>query len=88
MDFLWLCKWRKEWRCILKAIQKFCDKWLETKYHQSSSKLNARKQKQALIDKACAWIDTYSQYRSDLIAKNLNEKFIDEFRKAMEEEES
>ena len=42
-------------------------------------------QKQALIDKACDWLKSYSQYRSDLIAKHLDENFIDEFRKAMEE---
>lgn len=43
-------------------------------------------ERKALIDKACKWLKSYSQYRSDLIAKNLNEKFIDEFRKAVEEE--
>lgn len=39
--------------------------------------------KQSLIDKACKWLKLYSQYESDNIARYIDEKFIDEFRKAM-----
>lgn len=72
---------------FLIAIRKFCDKRLETKYHKSPTKLDAQEQKQALIDKACKWLDeNISDYYTTCEFEQRFDEMFDDFRKAMKGE--